>query len=52
MKKVSRIWINTSDVYSSDVAKQKQVTEAYIQLLEIRDRLLNGLPVANTGPVR
>ena len=33
--------IQYSDVYSSDIAKQKQVTEAYMQLLELRERLLN-----------
>ena len=43
--------IQYSDVFSTDVVKQKQVTEAYSQLLEIREKLLNSLPVANTGPV-
>ena len=43
--------IQYSDVFSTDVCKQKQVTEAYSQLLEIREKLLNSSPVANTGPV-
>ena len=40
-----------SDIFSSDVAKQRQVTELYQQLLELRENLINNQPVAITGPV-
>ena len=39
------------DIFSPDVSKQKHVTELFIQLLEIRERILNSPPVAVTGPV-
>ena len=32
--------------------KQKQVTELFEKLLEIRNRLVNSLPVAFTGPMQ
>ena len=51
MRQTHSSTIQYSDLYSSDIAKQKQVTEAYMQLLELHERLLNGLPVANTGPL-
>ena len=34
-----------------DVSQQKNVTELFIQLLEIRERILNSPPVAVTGPM-
>ena len=43
--------IEYKDVFSSDIIKQKQVTELYQQLLNIRTNLLNSQPVALTGPV-
>jgi hypothetical protein len=43
--------VKYEDIFSPDLIKQKQVTELYIQLLEIRDRLINSPPVAQTGPV-
>ena len=40
------------DIFSSDVSKQRQVTELYSQLLEIRTNLINNSqPVLQTGPV-
>ena len=43
--------IRYEDVFASDIMKQKQVTELYQQLLEVRNNLLNSQPVALTGPV-
>ena len=37
------------DIFSNDVVKQRQITELFSQLLQIRDRLLNSLPAATTG---
>ena len=39
------------DVFSADVVKQKQVTELYRQLLDVRANLLDSSPVAATGPL-
>ena len=39
------------DVFSADVVKQKQVTELYRQLLDVRTNLLDSPPVAVTGPL-
>ena len=39
------------DIFSPDTAKQKQVTELYIKLMEIRSKVINSPPVALTGPV-
>ena len=38
------------DIYSSDVQKQKQVTELYRQLLQIRNQI-SSQPVVITGPL-
>ena len=43
--------IKYQDVFSSDVVKQKQVTELYRQLLDVRTNLLDSPPVAVTGPL-
>ena len=43
--------VSYEDVFSSDVSKQKQVTELYQQLLEIRSNLIKSQPEAVTGPV-
>ena len=43
--------VQYSDVYSTDIVKQKEVTHVYTQLLKIREELLNSLSVASTGPV-
>ena len=44
--------ISYEDIFSSDICKQKQVTEVYEQLLKIRNEILSSPPVANTGPVQ
>ena len=38
-------------VFSSDIIKQKEATETYKNLLTLREKLLNNLPVSDTGPV-
>ena len=43
--------IRYEDIFSTDIVKQKQVTELYRQLLENRANLLSSQPVASTGPV-
>ena len=43
--------ISYQDVFSSNIVKQKQVTELYQQLIEVRKNLMNSQPVALTGPV-
>ena len=43
--------IKYEDIFSNDVGKQKQVTELYRRLLEIRNKIISSQPVANTGPV-
>ena len=37
--------ISNDDIFSSDVGKQKQVTELYSHILGIREELMNGQPV-------
>ena len=44
--------ISYEDIFSKDVYKQKQVTELFEKLFEIRNRLVNSLPVACTGPMQ
>ena len=44
--------INFEDIFSHDVSKQKQVTNLYENLLQIRNNLLNSPPVACTGPLQ
>ena len=39
-------------IFSKDVYKQKQVTELIEKLLEIRNRLVNSLPMPFTGPMQ
>ena len=43
--------VKYEDVFSPDVKKQKQVTELYRQLLEIRENQLKCPPAALTGPL-
>ena len=43
--------IKYEDIFSNDVGKQKQVTELYRRLLEIRNKIISSQPVADTGPV-
>ena len=43
--------IRYEDIFSSDILKQKQVTELYRQLLDIRNKIIDSQPVATTGPV-
>ena len=44
--------VEFKDIFSQDINKQKQVTEIYEKLLEIRNSLISSLPVACTGPVQ
>ena len=44
--------VQYEDIFSKDIYKQKQVTELFEKLLEIRNRLVNSLPVACTGPMQ
>ena len=44
--------IQYTDIFSSDIGKQKKVTHLYEQLLEIRNKMMSSLPVASTGPVQ
>ena len=39
------------DIFLSDIKKQKEITEMYRQLLEIRNKILSSQPVVITGPV-
>ena len=48
---VSRNNVSFSDIYSSDIMKQKEITELYSELLRIREELMKSTPVAITGPV-
>ena len=41
--------ITFSDIYSSDIHAQKQVTELYTKLMSIRENIINN-PVQSTGP--
>ena len=47
---ISRGSICYEDIFSEDLLKQKQVTELYRQLLQIRNKTISQ-PVATTGPV-
>ena len=50
-REVSRNSVSYSDVYSSDVFRQKEITELYTELLRTRGELINSTPVAITEPV-
>ena len=40
-----------TDIYSSDIHKQKQVTDIYVKLMNIRETKMNNSPVVETtGP--
>ena len=39
-----------ADIYSSDIHKQKQVTDIYVKLMNIRETKINNSPVETTGP--
>ena len=39
------------DVFSTSIRKQKQATELYRKLLEIRTKILSSQPEAVTGPM-
>ena len=43
--------VRYKDIFSSDVRKQKQVTELYQQLLQICDNILQSFPVTETDPM-
>ena len=47
---ISQCKAKFEDIYSGNILKQKQVTELYRQLLQIRNQLLSQ-PVASTGPL-
>ena len=44
--------VQYSDIFSNNIRKQKEVTELYRQLLEIRNQMISSLPVVTTGPVQ
>ena len=48
---ISHSDIKYEDIFSSEIMKQKQATELFKELLEVRNNLLNSPPVATTGPV-
>ena len=39
-----------TDIYSTDIHKQKQVTQLFIELMSIRENLISNNPVESTGP--
>ena len=39
------------DIFSNNIVKQQQDTELYRQLLDVRNNILNSLPVGEAGPV-
>ena len=43
--------VKYEDIFSPDIVKQKQVTQLYTQLLEIRENLQNSSPATITGPM-
>ena len=51
-KEITHLNVKYEDIFSDDLSRQQNVAELYNQLLEIRGRILQGMPVAfNTGPV-
>ena len=44
--------VQYEDIFSQDIYKQKQVTELFERLLEVRNSLISSLPVAFTGPMQ
>ena len=44
--------VKYEDIFSEDVKKQKQVTQLFENLLEIRNNILSSLPVTSTGPLQ
>ena len=48
---ISTSVIKYEDIFCGDIVKQKQVTEKNRKLLDLRNNLLNSLPVATTGPL-
>ena len=44
--------ITYQNIFSSNIVRQRQVTEIYRQLLDVRMNLLDSQPVAVTGPVQ
>ena len=44
--------IQYNDIFSENIQRQKQITELFEKLLDIRNRLINSPPVACTGPVQ
>ena len=43
--------IKFEDIYSTDIVKQKEITQLYIQLMDIREKIISSPPVFITGPV-
>ena len=50
-KDITRGDSSYDDIFKTDVVKQKQITELYKQLIEVRSRILESDPVEETGPV-
>ena len=50
-KDMSTSEMQYEDIFSSNIVKQQQVTELYRQLLDVRNNILNSLPVDAAGPV-
>ena len=49
---ISNTDIRYQDVFSADISKQQKVTEMFNQLLEIRNDIMQSMPVArNSGPL-
>ena len=48
-KDITNSDIRYEDIFASDIIKQKQVTELYKQLLDIRNNIIQSSPVAETG---
>ena len=50
-KDITNSDIRYEDIFAADIIKQKQATELYKQLLDIRNDVIQSSPVAETGPV-
>ena len=43
--------VKLENIFLSDTKKQKETTELYRQLFEVRNKMLNNQPVTTTGPM-
>ena len=48
---LARNRVNLDDIFLSDIRKQKETTELYRLLFEVRNKILSNQPVATTGPM-